>query len=122
LASQAFTSIYSRQALGVKGALQFDPLVEGEPVKLHIRGVVGFCDVLLRMMRSIDAELCRSKHAEDVFCSMLRAAKPNQTTLSTEVTRRNAQIIRRCSTAGLPRPADIDAVYGFMRSKRIVAH
>ncbi len=120
-AYEAFAAVNSRQTLGIKTALQVDALVEGQPFTLHLRGVIGFCDVLWRLMHTVDAELSRSVHAEKAFEAMLRAiSNPRRTTLPREPSRRNSRVIRRCNAAGLPAPADANAVYSFMLQKGLV--
>jgi len=105
-ASAAFLALNSSRALGIKGALQVEPLVEGKVFKLHLRAVVGFCDVLWRLMHSVDAELARSKYAEDAFEKMLRrtVSKSGRNTLPEEMARRNARVVRRCNAADFLRP------------------
>ena len=109
----------SKTQLGMKGVLEFEPLVEGTPVRLHLRGVIGFFDILRRMMLSIDAELCQASHSEGVLERMLRATKPPRT-FSAEIGKRRRQVYKQCRIAGLPRPLDVDAVYRFMRARHII--
>jgi hypothetical protein len=115
-----FAPVSSKIHLGIKESLTLDPLVEGEPFSLYLRSVVGFCDILLRIMASVDAELSRSAKAEATLASMLRKAKPKQTLLSADTQRRNSQIEKRCAAAGLPQPANCAAVYQFMVAQGIV--
>jgi hypothetical protein len=115
-----FAPVSDKTSLGMRGVLVHEPLVSGQVVKLHIRGVVGFCDILLRLMSTVDADLCKSIKTEPVFERMVRAAGGARRMLSTRIERRNRQVVKICTTAGLPRPADVGAVYDFLRAKRIV--
>jgi hypothetical protein len=117
----AFQPVSDRTSLGMRGALVHYPVVEAQPVRLSLRGVVGFCEILLRMMASIDAELSQAAAAEPYFRERIRLPGANQpTTLSSDRKRRDAQVAKRCMVAGLPRPLDIPAVYAFLRSHRLI--
>jgi hypothetical protein len=116
----AFAPVSDRHSLGMKGNLLHEPLVEGYPVKLHLRGVVGFCDILNRLMITIDAELCRSAAAEAIAVQMIRRRWPNRKMLRADVAQRNAQVIHICNRAGLPRPANVDVVYDFPRQHQLI--
>jgi len=119
-AYQDFSACFDKKSLGTNGDIYHSPISAGDNIKLHLRGVVGFCDVLLRIMTTVDAELCRSKRAEPAFAKMLAAVAQTNSTLSADVSTRNSQVIQRCRKAGLPRPADPAAVYRFLIEKRIV--
>jgi hypothetical protein len=119
-ASAAFVLVSSKQHLGMKGSLDFVPLAKGQPVSLSVRGVVGFCDVLIRLMITADAELCRVPQAERLLEHRLRNAKREYNTLAANRSRREYHITRRCAAAGLPRPANANLVYKFMVGKGIV--
>lgn len=119
-AYQAFAPFSDRLALGMKGALVIEPVVVGTPVRLHLRGVVGFCDILLRIIATVDAELCRSPNAERIFRRDLAAVRNAPSTLSGEQRRRRYQVALRCVQAGYPRPKATDTVYAFLRSERLI--
>ena len=115
-----FKPVSDRQSLGMRGNLVIEPLSSEMPVKLHLRGVVGFCDVLLRLMTTVDAELSKSIQAERLLETKLRNALPNQTMLSSDANTRRKQTIHRCRAAGLPNPINADAVYEFMLDRSII--
>lgn len=119
-ASDAFFPVSSKAALAMKGVLEVDRLVEGKRVRLPLRGVVGFCDVLLRLMQTADAELCRSAQAEKVFKKMLSDVRTDVTVLSANARKRGRQVVRRCWAAGLPTPADPETVYRYMLREQII--
>lgn len=73
-AYSAFQPVSGKAQLGRKGELAFDPVVLGQQVSLSLRGVVGFTDVLIKIMVTIDAELCRSSKAEPLFEKSLRSS------------------------------------------------
>jgi len=114
-----FLPVSDRTSLGMRGALQIEPLSEGQPVVIHLRGVVGFCDVLIRILHSIDTELSRSKKAEASLKARLSRRSAPQI-LSADKNRRRSQIAVRCQRAGLPRPRSTEFMYEFMRDNRLI--
>jgi hypothetical protein len=115
----AFSPVATKSALGMKGALVHDAVAEGDKIKLHLRGVVGFCDVLFRMMVSIDAELSRCIAAEAVLEARFKKAR-RRSMLSGRPQRRRAQTNDICRSAGLPSSADPDLVWQFLISKKLI--
>jgi hypothetical protein len=118
-AYEAFLPTSDKKSLGMKGDLFFEPVTQGARVKLHLRGVVGFCDILLRVIATVDAELSRSSLAEVPFKMWMIATK-HPKVLSGNVHRRNMQVTERCRAAGLPRPQDVEAAYEFLRAHRVI--
>jgi hypothetical protein len=119
-AFNAFAPVADRASLGMKGDLLIEPAADGQPVRLHLRGVVGFSDILFRIIATVDAELCRSSHAERPFRRALAAVKNAPTMYSGTDRRRLQQAASRCQKAGYPRPLDAEAVYAFLRSENLV--
>ena len=52
----AFQPVSDKAQLGRKGELAFDPIVLGQRVSLNLRGVVGFTDVLIKIISTINSE------------------------------------------------------------------
>lgn len=117
-AYKAFAPVSGRAALGMKGILVHDPVAEGQAITLHLRGVVGFCDILFRMMVTVDAELSRSHQAEGVLEAALKQV--TRRTLSSNPHRRHLQLLNHIRAARLPKPMDMEVVRRFMLSKRII--
>jgi hypothetical protein len=117
-AFKAFTLVSSKAALGMKGELVHNPIVEGDKITLHLRGVVGFCDILFRMIVTVDAELCRSQQAEHIVEKAFRGVKRG--TLSSNPQRRHMQLLQYCKAAGLPKPTDTGIIRQFLLSRRLI--
>lgn len=117
-AYRAFAPVSDKASLGMKGDLVFDPVLEDQRINLHLRGVVGFCDVLFRLMVTVDAQLCRCLAAEDVLEKALRQNKGR--TLSSKPARRHLQLLNHVNAARLPKPLDMEAVRQFMLLKKII--
>ncbi|WP_148449887.1 hypothetical protein [Gorillibacterium timonense] len=56
----------------------------GERIKLHLRGVVGLGDVIIRIMTTRDSEPLRSKHAKQDFAKRWRSKHNPIPTLKTK--------------------------------------
>lgn len=65
-AEQAYSSL-GHTALGLKEAPFFIAHTLGDDFKLNLRGVVGFGDVVLRLICTLDSELAYSSYAEALF-------------------------------------------------------
>jgi hypothetical protein len=115
-----FAPVATKASLGMKGELIHEPLVKGRETLLHLRGVVGFCDILLRMMITVDAELTRSVQADAVLDAAFRNAKI-RFTFSSNPQRRHMQTIKCCKAIGLPKPANASAIQRFLIDKRFVS-
>jgi hypothetical protein len=115
----AFQPVSGKAQLGRKGELAFDPVTLGQKVSLNLRGVVGFTDVLIKIIATIDAELCRAEKAEAVFERALRTTG-HRAMLSANQRKRHAQVSTRCTAAGFPPPKDPGAVYNFLLAHRLI--
>lgn len=116
-----FSAIATTSALGVSEVPEHYPLVEGKAVELSLRGVVGFCDILLRIIVSLDAELARSEAAEGVFEKYWLKKHQRRYTLKTkEEKAKSNQIKFLINGLGLPKPERTEAFEVFLRKKQLV--
>lgn len=53
--------------VGLKEVPAINGHTTGGPIKLSLRGVVGFGDIVLRLVSTLDVELCKSPGAEQAF-------------------------------------------------------
>lgn len=109
-----FAPVSGRTSLGMRGRLEHHPFVAGQRVTLKLRGVVGFCDILIRLMRSIDAEASRSLLAESITKERLARGRGIRWTLSGDKVIRAQQIKKICRAGGLPPPVDTEVIFQFM--------
>lgn len=117
-----FLPVSSTSALKTKEALQHYPAVLGAATGLSLRGVVGFCDIVLRMMVTIDAEISGSALAEEVIVERIRVARgPVTPTLSSK--RGNVARLMNglCEKTNLPRPQSVDEFCRLMLRHRIIS-
>ena len=115
----AFLPVSGRAALGRKGELSFDPASLGSPVTLNLRSVVGFTDVLIKIIVTVDAELSRAERSEALFERAFRAVN-RRVMLSATPRKRDAQVKERCFKAGYPRPLNAPIVYDFLKDRRLI--
>lgn len=81
-AQSAFSPFANSANLGMKFTPQHSIFGIGDPVKANLHGVLGFTEVILRMVTTIDAELSRSEAAERHLVHRLKEA-PNLPLTST---------------------------------------
>ena len=62
-----FDSIATKDKLGTLEVPDYPIIIKGDAVQVSLRGVVGLCDIILKIIITLDAELSRSKYAEIVF-------------------------------------------------------
>ncbi|GMV69375.1 MAG: hypothetical protein AMXMBFR76_18140 [Pseudomonadota bacterium] len=63
----------THEEVGLKEVPAISSHTEGSPIKLSLRGVVGFGDVVLRLVSTLDAEFSKSMWAENAFLSRWKA-------------------------------------------------
>jgi hypothetical protein len=99
----------------------YEPLVVGRPVKLQLRGVVGFGDIVLRLICTLDAELSKSKHAEQVFIVRWREAHGKGViSIANDPLRRTARIKRLVREMHLPTPKVSSDLESWLKSERLI--
>lgn len=99
----AFQAVSATTDLDIEEALVTIAPLLGQPVKLSMRGVIGFSQIIKRIIVISDAKLLRNKAAEKEI--LLR--KPNNwncSTLSSRQERVKAQLTQYWNKAGLLKP------------------
>jgi hypothetical protein len=116
-----FLSVATPAKLDVEEVPVHEGVVLGKPIKLHLRGVVGLSDIVLRMVSTIDAELSRSVAAEQYFISQWIALHGRRYTLKTNDSEaRSRQIRRLMGKLQLPKPKDTKALDVWLRGQKFV--
>ena len=116
-----FSTVATAATLGVKEVPLHQPTIEGNPVHLNIRGVVGFCDIILKIIVTLDAEFSRSLAAEVIFENYWLNNHQRKYTLKTkdEQSKHN-QIKFLINRVGLPQPENPEVFEIFLRRRRLV--
>lgn len=122
LAYAAFAQNSGKSSLGMRGELKHYPITAGQPVRVDLRGVVGFTEVILKIITTVDAELCRSSAGEAYF--LKRSMNPvtvQPSNISSNPKRRGDQVSKRCIACGFVRPKEPLEIYRLLRQHNIIS-
>lgn len=70
--AQEAYKVLTRDQLVAKEKPKFHEVNEGENVKVDIRGIVGFSDIILKIVKTIDTELIRAEGSHNEFLARWR--------------------------------------------------
>lgn len=117
-----FAAVASGPALNLGEPPDHRPLVKGGTITVNLRGIVGFCDVILRLIATLDAELARSARAEKVFNRAWADAHGRRVALKTsDLAGRCRQIVRLTAALELPKPAAIETLDAYLSAHGLAA-
>ena len=106
--------------LGARGgSLSLPRMVENQSVTVSLTDVQGLWAVMLSLVTTLDAQLATTAAGESALLERWRSVHPSRM-LSGEPSRRRNQLVRMNYAAGLPRPADVDALFDFLKGKRLL--
>jgi hypothetical protein len=92
----------------------------GEEVRVDMRGVVGFCEVVLRIIVTCDCELSRSQAAESEYTNVWRIFVERGRTLKQDANGRVRQLERYSTKMGLPVPQQTNEIEAFTLNNGLV--
>lgn len=96
--------------------------VLGNPIKLHLRGVVGFSDIVMRIVSTLDAELSRSIKAEKHLKSQWMKRHGRRYSVKTkDSVARSKQIQRLMKRLDLPMPKRTIELEQWLRAQQLVS-
>jgi hypothetical protein len=114
--------------LGISEVPKVIPPSLGRPVSLSLRGVVGFSEIVQRLVATLDAELACTRGAERHFLSLWHErfsesgkTKVKRFPLSPEIGKREHHLRRLIGKLSLPRPVHTGALETFLRQHRLVS-
>ena len=120
-AYQDFAQIATKVDLELKEVPQHSPVLLGQPVKISLRGVVGLCDIIMRIVATLDAELARSKQAEREFLRRWSSRFGRRYSLKTaDLNLRGRQIEQLVQKLGFPRPKETGELARFLIDNKLV--
>ncbi len=114
-----FVAVANPGDLGIADPPQHFPITAGAPIGISLHGIVGFCDVILRLIATLDAELSRSAGAEKVFHRNWVAVNGKKCLKTGDLVKRRRQIERLVSKLGLPEPAETEAIEQYLLAHRL---
>lgn len=103
-----FLAIASTSDLKATEVPEHHPVIIGERVRLSIRGVVGLTDIILRIIITIDAELSRSKFAENHFVNVWNSNTQRYRNLKNTHEARLEQFKRYVRQIGFPCSKEVE--------------
>lgn len=120
-AEDAFAELaaLTNKDLGVRSMPEHHPLSSGAAVELSLRGVVGFGDIVARLIVTMDAELSRCEAAERELRSRWHAAHGSHTAF--KGSDRQAHIRRLVKKLRLPPPLLPDEIGDFLVQHRLAS-
>jgi hypothetical protein len=77
-AYQRFLPIASPSSLGLQEVPKHNPITLGGPIRLELRGVIGLCDVILRIIATYDVDLSDRQLAEQELLLRLKPIPGNR--------------------------------------------
>jgi hypothetical protein len=108
----------AKNALGVAEKPAYTPInAIGEKIVLQLRGVVGLADVVLRIIATLDAELCKCQEAEDVLASMWIEKHRGAVTLPSDPVKKNRRATRLVVQLNLPTPLHPDQLIAMLKRR-----
>lgn len=120
-AYREFSSVATPSGLGLSEVPYHTAPTIGTKTELRLRGVVGFGEVIHRMLVTLDAELSRSRKCEIEFLSRWRSINGTSVrTLSTDSNRRETQITNLVRKLSLPSPNSVSSIDVFLRANRLI--
>jgi hypothetical protein len=99
--------------------------VSGTPVKLSLRGCVGFTDIVLKLVSTIDLELSRSDKAESILIADLKSRISgywSKRLLKSDPKARRHKINHQLYGIGYPRFDVTDDLCEFLRTHKIITY
>lgn len=128
--NRKFTSIAERNYNAVKtlkkedcGIREFPEIavtVQGDPIKLHLRGVVGFYDVLLRIIYHYD--ICAADKVAVESELLKRCRDIGNIKFSKNIKKRNSSVCQYMKSINMcpPHSSRTDDIYNFLSSNGII--
>jgi hypothetical protein len=112
-------SALTASLMNVKEKPALPSVVAGDPIQLSLRGVVGFSDVVIRLIATLDFALSDSSYAEELLKKRWIASHKGMVTVKANARAREVQLIKLIKQCGLPRPVDMTTLYTHLRSQKL---
>lgn len=107
--------------LGLKEKPELPQVVDGQPIRLSIRGVVGLSDVVLRLIATLDSELVNSGYGDALVKKRWLYTHNGLVTVAAAGLKRDAHLIRLVRKCALPKPVALTVLFGHLSSAGLVA-
>lgn len=112
-------AMIGEMGLGHEFAKELEPIVPGQPVRVSFASVTTFSEVLLRIVSTIDAELAKTRRAEEHFI-LLWENRHGRRYLVEPLVRDPAKVVGKVGNLvvalGLPKPANVAPILSLLTS------
>ncbi|MFK4135295.1 hypothetical protein ACI2KR_23895 [Pseudomonas luteola] len=119
--AEAAYAALSTTDLGVKEIPEYQPYTQGSPIAVSLRGVVGFGDIVLKLVCTLDIEFSKSTAAEGVFISRWKSVHgQSPVVIAQDPHDRETRIRNLVRKLNLPKPATSDAFLAWLSANRLI--
>ena len=115
-----YTPHATTAALCVTEVPEFTAPVLNNQIQLSLRGVVGFSDILRKILISLDTELLCAVEAEGEFISRYQNRQKLVRTLKADPNGARGQVKHYVMQCGFPTPVAIDDMTAFLLSHHLI--
>ena len=120
-AATSFAKCANTTSLGTKEVPEHASATLDAPISLSLRGVVGFSDIVTRLMLTLDAELMQAEKAEDECVKLWRRRFDDEKIgLPSNAVAKANKVNRLAKKLGLPLPAKSSDFEQFLRAHGFV--
>ncbi|MBZ4413734.1 hypothetical protein VZQ01_27140 [Myxococcus faecalis] len=117
----AFAAIATPSQLHVAEVPKHHAVYSGTPIKLDLRGVAGFSDIIIKIITTLDAELARAESAELELKKRILKVSKTKHQLSSDKNKRHQQLLGLTRKLGLPKPTSTIEFETFLRSHNLAS-
>jgi hypothetical protein len=118
-ACQAYDRLVASD-LGAKEKPEYISFQEGDIVKIQIRGVVGFLDIILKIAITLDAEISKSQFAEREFLARCEKGFLTHQKLLKARSGRSDNLKKLIMQCNFPSPLVTDEIENYLASKSLI--
>lgn len=118
----AYNSIahLTKADLDVKEVPQIFNSTLGTPIKLSLRGVVGFSQIIIKIVSTLDVELIKAEKADEYFAKRVLESVRGRQTVSADVNTKRSQVRSYSHKGSFATPSDLDAIYNILKRFNVV--
>lgn len=120
----SFLPVAKKSLLGVSEIPIFHPIKIDHPIKISLRGIVGFGEIIIKIVTTLDAELaCSLKSEKEIIERFNRWAKEKgkgEISLKKDLLKRSNQIKRITRNLGFPEPIKTEEIENLLIHERIL--
>ncbi len=116
----SFSAVATSADLGVTEVPNHHAVTLGAKIQISLRGVVGFSHLVLKLIGTLDAELCRSDAAERVFVKRWQQTHPKLLNFCLPGAKPKNRVKKALEKAGMPVPAAPESLAIWLKAKKLI--